>query len=156
MAISSGHATWNKTLNATRSLAMLLPCFLCFCVFNLKSWQPPLIMNHSCRSCLVDHTGDVRAKNMPKINWRRAWSSLLNLLPSAHLFHLSLGHAATVINDPCGLETCGLVELDEQLSHHVGQVLDDLLTEELLLMRRRSRRRALLTKFESLENWKRV
>lgn len=50
-----------------------------------------------------------------------------------HLFHLSLGNAAAIINDACGLESCGLVELDEKLAHHVGQVLDHLLAEKLLL-----------------------
>ena len=51
----------------------------------------------------------------------------------SHLFHLSLWHTPTVIDDSCGFEARGLVELDEQLSHHVGQVLDYLLAEELLL-----------------------
>ena len=53
----------------------------------------------------------------------------------SHLLHLSLRHAATVIDDARGLEACGLVELDEQLPHHVGQVLNDLLAKELLLER---------------------
>lgn len=52
-----------------------------------------------------------------------------------HLFHLSLRHTATIIDDSCGLEARGLVKLDEQLPHHVGQILDYLLTEELLLKR---------------------
>lgn len=32
-----------------------------------------------------------------------------------------------VEDDACGLEARGLVELDEELAHHGGQVLDDLL-----------------------------
>lgn len=50
-----------------------------------------------------------------------------------HLLHLPLRHSTAVIDDPCGLKACGLVELNEQLPHHVGQILDDLLAEELLL-----------------------
>lgn len=53
--------------------------------------------------------------------------------PPSYLFHLALGHAASVVDDACGLEARGLVELDEQLAHHVGQVLDDLLAVQLLL-----------------------
>lgn len=59
--------------------------------------------------------------------------SLSDHEPASHLFHLSLRHAAAVVDDACGLKARGLVELDEQLSHHVGQILNDLLTEELLL-----------------------
>lgn len=44
-----------------------------------------------------------------------------------HLVKLALGDAVTVIDDSGGLETGGLVELDEQLPHHGGQVLDDVL-----------------------------
>lgn len=58
--------------------------------------------------------------------------------PPTHLLHLALGDAAAVIDDPRGLEAGGLVELDEQLPHHVGQVLDHFLAEELLLRRKRS------------------
>lgn len=50
-----------------------------------------------------------------------------------YLFHLSLGYPSTVIDDPCGLEACGFVELDQQLSNHVSEVLDYLLTIEELL-----------------------
>lgn len=49
------------------------------------------------------------------------------------LFHLSLRHSPTVVDDACGLEAGGLVELDKQLTHHVGEVLDYFLAEELLL-----------------------
>lgn len=45
-----------------------------------------------------------------------------------YLFHLSLGHPSTVIDDPCGFEACGFVELDQQLPNHVSKVLDDFLT----------------------------
>lgn len=45
-----------------------------------------------------------------------------------YLVELSLRNAIAVINDPGGLETGGLVELDEQLPHHGCQVLDDVLT----------------------------
>ena len=45
----------------------------------------------------------------------------------AHLLELPLGDAVAVEDDAGGLETRGLVELDEQLAHHGRQVLDDLL-----------------------------
>lgn len=57
------------------------------------------------------------------------------MLKSAHLFHLSLRHATPIIDDSRGFKACGFVELNEQLPHHVGQVLNDLLAEELLLQR---------------------
>lgn len=44
-----------------------------------------------------------------------------------HLVELALGDAVAVVDDPGGLEAGGLVELDEQLPHHGGQVLDDVL-----------------------------
>ena len=69
-------------------------------------------------------------------NNKKEWKQKL---PVTHLFHLPLRHAATVVDDACGLEARGLVELDEQLPHHVGQVLNYLLTEELLLERQRRR-----------------
>lgn len=43
------------------------------------------------------------------------------------LLELALGDTVTVEDDAGGLEACGLVELDEQLAHHGGQVLNDLL-----------------------------
>lgn len=49
------------------------------------------------------------------------------------LLHLSLGHTSTIVDDACGLEASGFVELNEQLTHHVGEVLDYFLAEELLL-----------------------
>lgn len=57
------------------------------------------------------------------------------VLTQPHLLHLPLRHSTAVINDSCGLEAGGLVELNEQLPHHVGQILNDLLAEELLLQR---------------------
>ena len=51
----------------------------------------------------------------------------------SHLFHLPLRHTSTVIDDARRLEAGRLVELDEQLTHHVGEVLYDFLTVELLL-----------------------
>jgi len=43
------------------------------------------------------------------------------------LGQLSLWNPIPVEDDPGGLEAGRLVELDEQLPHHVGQILDDLL-----------------------------
>lgn len=60
-----------------------------------------------------------------------------NVEKSPYLFHLSLRHTAAVINDAGGLEAGGLVELDEKLTDHVGQILDDLLAEQLLLKTRK-------------------
>lgn len=44
-----------------------------------------------------------------------------------HLLELALGDAVAVEDDARGLEARGLVELNEQLADHGGQVLDDLL-----------------------------
>lgn len=43
------------------------------------------------------------------------------------LSELSLGHSVSVKDESYGFVACGFVELDEQLSDHGGQVLDDLL-----------------------------
>lgn len=45
-----------------------------------------------------------------------------------HLVELALRDAVAVVDDSGGLESGRLVELDEQLPHHGGQVLDDVLT----------------------------
>lgn len=45
-----------------------------------------------------------------------------------HLVELAFGDAISVVDDSGRLETGRLVELDEQLSHHGGQVLDDILS----------------------------
>lgn len=45
-----------------------------------------------------------------------------------HLVELALRDAIAVVDDSGGLESSGLVELDEQFPHHGGQVLDDVLT----------------------------
>lgn len=52
-----------------------------------------------------------------------------------NLFHLAFRHTAPVVDDTSGLEARGLVKLDQELPHHVGQILDDLLAEKLLLKR---------------------
>lgn len=44
-----------------------------------------------------------------------------------HLVELALRDSITVVDDSGGLEAGGLVELDEKLPHHGGQVLDDVL-----------------------------
>lgn len=44
-----------------------------------------------------------------------------------YLWQLSLRNSISVENDARGLEAGGFVELNEQLSHHVGQILNDLL-----------------------------
>lgn len=48
-----------------------------------------------------------------------------------HLRELPLGNTVTVEDDPGGFEAGGFVELDEELPHHVGQVLDDFLARTL-------------------------
>lgn len=48
-----------------------------------------------------------------------------------HLWELPLRNTIAVEDDPGGFEACGFVELDEELPHHVGQVLDDLLARTL-------------------------
>jgi len=48
-----------------------------------------------------------------------------------HLRELPLGNAVAVEDDPGGFEARGFVELDEELPHHVGQVLDDFLARTL-------------------------
>ncbi len=45
-----------------------------------------------------------------------------------HLVELAFRNAIAVVDDSGGLEAGGLVELNEQFSHHGGQVLDDVLT----------------------------
>lgn len=52
-------------------------------------------------------------------------------LRGPHLRELPLGNAVAVEDDPGGFEAGGFVELDEELSHHVGQVLNDLLARTL-------------------------
>lgn len=48
-----------------------------------------------------------------------------------HLWELPLRNTIAVEDDPGGFEACGFVELDEELPHHVGQVLNDLLARTL-------------------------
>lgn len=48
-----------------------------------------------------------------------------------HLSELPLGHAVPVEDDSCGFIAGGLVELDEQLSHHRCQVLNYFLSGSL-------------------------
>lgn len=48
-----------------------------------------------------------------------------------HLWELPLGNAIAVEDDPGGFEAGGFVELDEELPHHVGQVLNDFLARTL-------------------------
>lgn len=48
-----------------------------------------------------------------------------------HLSELSLGHSVSVEDDPGWLVAGRFVELDEELSHHGSQVLDDLLSGPL-------------------------
>lgn len=43
------------------------------------------------------------------------------------LSELSLGHTVPVEDDPGGFVSSGLVELDEELSYHGGQVLNHFL-----------------------------
>lgn len=43
------------------------------------------------------------------------------------LVELALRNAVAVVDDSGGLEASGFVELDEELPHHGGQVLDDVL-----------------------------
>ncbi len=57
----------------------------------------------------------------------------MHLLRMTHLLHLALRDSSTVVDDACGLESGRLVELNEELSHHVGEILDDFLAVELLL-----------------------
>lgn len=45
----------------------------------------------------------------------------------ADLWQLPFRNAVPVEDDPGGLEAGGLVELDEELAHHVGEIFDDLL-----------------------------
>ncbi len=60
-------------------------------------------------------------------------SESMHLLRMTHLLHLALRDSSSVVDDACGLESSRLVELNEELSHHVGEILDDFLAVELLL-----------------------
>ena len=55
----------------------------------------------------------------------KRWNQLL------YLSELSLWHSVPVEDDPGRLVAGRLVELDQELSHHRGQVLDDLLSGPL-------------------------
>lgn len=46
---------------------------------------------------------------------------------------MSLRYPSTVVDDSSGFEACRFVELDQQLSNHVSEVLNYLLTVEELL-----------------------
>lgn len=48
-----------------------------------------------------------------------------------YLWQLSFRNSISVENNARGLEAGGFVELNEQLSHHVGQILNDLLPRPL-------------------------
>lgn len=50
---------------------------------------------------------------------------------------LPLTDAVTVEDDTCWLEACGAVKLDEQFTHHGGQLVDHLLS---VLLHSHSRR----------------
>lgn len=91
-------------------------------VLKESSHNEPQLLFHTIKITKWQHFW----RNKQKNNWQK-------FARFSHLFHLSLWHAPTVIDDSCGFEARGLVELDEQLSHHVGKVLDYLLAEELLL-----------------------
>lgn len=47
---------------------------------------------------------------------------------AAYLVELAFRDAISVVDYACWFEACGFVELDEQLSHHGGQILNDVLT----------------------------
>lgn len=57
----------------------------------------------------------------------RPWRRGEEVPRGAHLLELAFGDAVTVEDDAGGLEARGLVELDEELADHGGQVLYDLL-----------------------------
>ena len=50
--------------------------------------------------------------------------------PSPHLLELSLANPISVEDDLGGLEACGLVELDQHLTHHAAQLYNDLLERQ--------------------------
>lgn len=58
--------------------------------------------------------------------WRQTFK--VSALFEHDLVELALRDAVAIVDDPGGLEASGFVELDEQLSHHGGQILDDVLT----------------------------
>lgn len=95
------------------------------------------IRQDNCTLCLPRKTQWNCLTNAIRINTRIFKGE--SLFPSKHetirqyLLHLSFWYSSSVVNDPRGLEASGFVELDEQLSHHVGQVLYDLLAVEQLL-----------------------
>lgn len=51
--------------------------------------------------------------------------------PETDLSELALRHPVPVEDDPGGLVAGRFVELDQELTHHGGQVLDDLLSGSL-------------------------
>lgn len=58
-----------------------------------------------------------------------SWEKHLALWPQhwPYLGKLAFRDPISIEDDACRLEAGGLVELDEQLTHHVGQVFNDLL-----------------------------
>lgn len=64
---------------------------------------------------------------------QQCWIKCMHVLRWTHLLHLALRNSPAVVNNARGLESGGFVELNEQLAHHVGEILDDLLAKELLL-----------------------
>lgn len=66
-----------------------------------------------------------------KIKWN-VWAHLSSAgkkcRPAAYLVELALRDAISVVDYARWFEACGFVELDEQLSHHGGQILNDVLT----------------------------
>lgn len=65
------------------------------------------------------------SKCLTKHGRNKRWDQLF------HLSELSLWHSVPVEDDPGRLVAGRLVELDQELSHHRGQVLDDLLSGPL-------------------------
>ena len=70
---------------------------------------------------------------------------------STNLLELSLADAVAVEDDFVGLEARGLVELDEQVLDHEGELLDDLLTVLLDTDRGRVTRRVRVHAADNLQ-----
>lgn len=77
-----------------------------------------------CRTC-TDKTVQWRLNKM----YRHHWASIdKKSRPATYLVELALWDAVSVVDDARWFKACGFVELDQQLSHHGGQILNDVLT----------------------------
>ena len=65
-------------------------------------------------------SSSILSEARPPLNWYMYVNTPSSVSP--HLLELSLTDTITIEDDPVGLEAGALVEVDEHLSHHGGQL----------------------------------